>query len=606
MHIITIFTPRNLQQRTLFFVLAPTFVLLVTLSIGGFLFVQDILLRQWGETAIAKLQRTAHLIDMELRRPKDLLMLLQTADEEDFDRQVFGHIISRIKALAGVVAVDVHWPTKDIIKDAVPPMKMPAPMGMMQGDNAQRFEVSTPIYNSQLNNRTVSLLSWIYGSDNKVVGRVEVIISFDKLINQIISAPWWKSNKAYLLDGVGNVLISTVAPMALEEYYPLRSFGTGNALEQQTLAALGKNDWGTIFGPGSPPQEISGFYHLSEAPWTMVIIAPGERVLQPIIRFRIFYIVALSVAILVILLFIRQMTSRLTLRIKEVSAAADNLANGEFGAPLSITGRDEVSELAQSFNSMSGQLKQRLAMKKEINIAREVQQNLLPDAGFTAPGIVADGVSLYCDETGGDYFDIITFSDHPQKVGLVVGDVVGHGIGAALLMTTVRALLRCRVSQPSNPDQVISEVNRLLCQDTSRSGNFVTLFYLEIDQPHKTMRWVRAGHEPAIVYHPGSGEFSEMRGDGLALGVDAAWSYEYNEVPVDDTEQLILIGSDGAWDVLNRAGEPFGKDRIGQLLAANSHLPPATILTKITDKITEFRGETPQNDDITLLVVKIN
>ncbi len=599
-----LFQPRTLQQRTLFFVLVPTFLLLLTLSVGGFMFVQNILLGQWGETAIAKLQRTAHLIDMELRRPKDLLLLLQTPGEADFDREMFTHIIDRIKALNGVVGVNVDWPTKDIIRDVIPPREMQSPMGMMHGYSPERFEVSTPIYNSQLNNRTVSLLSRINGSDNKVVGRVEVIISFDKLIGQIINAPWWKSNKAYLLDSEGNVLISTVTQMELEDYYPLRSFGTVTALEKETLAAIRKTDSGTVFGPGSPPEEISGFYHLTEAPWTMVIMAPGEKVLQPIIRFRIFYIAALSVAILVILFFIRQMTNRLTRRIKEVSAAADNLANGEFGSPLVITSRDEVSELAQSFNAMSGQLKQRLAMKKEINIAREVQQNLLPDTGFRARGIMADGISLYCDETGGDYFDIVTFPENRQKVGVVVGDVVGHGIGAALLMTTIRALLRCRVSQPGNPDQVMNEVNSLLCRDTSRSGNFVTLFYLEIDLLHQKMRWVRAGHEPAIVYHPARHEFTELRGNGLALGVDADWRFEYNELVVPDEEQLILVGSDGAWDVANAAGGRFGKDRISRILAANSHLQPDAILTEIIGQIKEFRGETPQNDDITLVVVK--
>ena len=407
--------PRSLQQRTLFFILIPTFLLLLTLSVSGFLLVRDILLSQWGETAIVKLQRTAHLIDMELRRPKDLLLLLQTADDVDVDRQILSYIINQIKGLKGVVGVNVDWPTKGIVKDRVPPMEIKSPMGMMHGYGPERFEISTPVYNSQLNNRTVSLLSKINDSDDKVVGRVEVIISFDKLIDQIINAPWWKSNKAYLLDSDGNVLISTASQLELEDYFPMRSFGTVNELEKETLAAIQKNNFGTIFGPGSPPEEISGFYHLTEAPWTMVIMAPGEKVLQPIIRFRLFYIVTFTVSILLILFFIRQATNRLTIRIKEVSAAADALASGKFGLPLAVTTQDEVSELAQSFNKMTGQLKHRLAMKKDINIAREVQQNLLPDIGFKAKGIMADGVSLYCDETGGDYFDIVTFSGKCSK-----------------------------------------------------------------------------------------------------------------------------------------------------------------------------------------------
>jgi len=599
-----LFQPRSLQQRTLFFILVPTLLLLITLSFSGFLFVRDILLGQWGETAVVKLQRTAHLIDMELRRPKELLSLLKTADNVDINLQFFTHIFSQIEELDGVVGVNVEWPERDFLKNPIAAKSMNYAMGMMHRYRLAQFEVGSPRYDSKHNNRTVSLISEFKNKSNQVVGRVEVVISFDELIDQILNAPWWKSNKAYLLDREGNVLISTGHDLELEDYFPMRAFGTVNALEKETLAAIMGHDSGTVFGPGSPPEEISGFYHLKEAPWTMVIMAPGEKVLQPIIRFRLFYIFTFTICILLILFFIRLSTNRVTASIKAVSDAADDLAKGKFGPPLAITTRDEVSELAQSFNKMTGQLKQRLAMKEEINIAREVQQNLLPSESFLAEGLVASGVSLYCDETGGDYFDIIKFPNNNRKVSAVVGDVVGHGIGAALLMTTVRALLRCRVFLPGRLDEIINDVNRFLWRDTRASGNFVTLFYLEVDRVENTMRWVRGGHDPAIVYSPVSREFSELMGNGIALGVDADLRFEYNELPVPDEEQLVLIGSDGAWEVQNASGEQFGKDRIRQILAATSDLKPDDILRAIIEEINEFRGEIPQNDDITLVVVK--
>ena len=599
-----IFQPRSLQQRTLFFILAPTLLLLVTLSVGGFVFVRSILLDQWSETAIVKLQRTAHLIDMELRRPKELLSLLQSADDAEVNRQIFAHILSQIEDLEGVVGVNVEWPESDLSPKKMSGMAMKPAMEMMPRYRLERFEVGSPRYDSKLNNRTVSLISEFINRDNSIVGRVEVIISFDILIEQILNASWWKSNRAYLIDSSGNVLISTALELELEDYFPMRAFGAVNALEKETLAAMADNNSGTVFGPGSPPEEISGFYHLKEAPWTMVIMAPGEKVLQPIIQFRLFYIFTFTICIFLILFFIRLATNRVTARIKEVSAAADDLAKGKFGPPLSITTRDEVSELTQSFNKMSGQLKQRLEMKEAINIAREVQQNLLPSDSFLAEGIEAAGMSLYCDETGGDYFDIIKFADNDSKVSVVVGDVVGHGVGAALLMTTVRALLRCRVFLPGRLDEIINDVNRLLWRDTRISGNFVTLFYLEIDRVQNTMRWVRGGHDPAIVYSPASCEFSELKGNGVALGVDAEWSFEYNELPVSKEEQLLFIGSDGAWEVENATGEHFGKERIRQILAARSDLKPAEILQTIIEQIREFRGDTPPNDDITMVVVK--
>jgi sigma-B regulation protein RsbU (phosphoserine phosphatase) len=599
-----IFQPRSLQQRTLFFILAPTLLLLISLSVGGFVFVRDILLSQWGETAVVRLQRTAHLIDMELRKPKDLLLLLQSSDDTEANRQVFTRILSQIKEIEGVIGVHVEWPKDNGIERTVVRKGMERAMGMMHGYSMDQFEISSPRYDSKLNNRTVSLISEFHDIDEKTIGRVEVIISFDKLIDQIINAPWWKSNKAYLVDDEGNVLANTALEPDLEDYFPLRAFGTVNDLERKTLDAMKEKNFGTVFGAGSPPEEISGFYHLTEAPWTMVIIAPGEKVLQPIIRFKLFYIVTLTSCILLILFIIRQATNTLTTRIKEVSAAADDLAKGNFGPPLAITSRDEVGELTRSFNKMTSQLRHRQAMKAAINVAREVQQNLLPRNSYSAEGIVAGGMSLYCDETGGDYFDIIKFPDNKQKVSVVVGDVVGHGIGAALLMTTVRALLRCRVFLPGRLDQIMNDVNRLLYRDTSKSGNFVTLFYLEVDRMQDTVRWVRGGHDPAIVYSPARREFSELKGNGLALGVDEEWSFEYNELPVPEEEQLILIGSDGAWEVENRSGEQFGKERLKQLLAENSSLQPDEILQAIIEAIGIFRGETPQNDDITLVIVK--
>ena len=329
-----LFQPRTLQQRTLLFILAPTLLLLMTLSVSGFLFVRNILLNQWGETAVAKLQRTAHVIDMELRRPKDLLSLLQSVEGGDVNRTIFNHIVEQIKGLEGVVEVKVKWPARDIAQEPRSPMMATkSAMGMMHRYQLEQFEIGTPRYNSQLNNRTVSLISTINDKDDMVVGRVEVIISFDQLIDQIVKAPWWMSNKAYLLDREGNVLTSTTTRMELEDYFPMRAFGTVSDLEKKTLAAIRVKNSGTVFGSGSPPEEISGFYHLTEAPWTIVIMAPGEKVLQPIIRFKLVYFLSFTICILLVLFFIMQTTNRLTTRIKKVSAAADDLAKGRFGPP---------------------------------------------------------------------------------------------------------------------------------------------------------------------------------------------------------------------------------------------------------------------------------
>ena len=599
------FYPKSLQQRTLFFILIPTFLLLLGMSVAGYLFVRTMLLNQWGETAIAKLQRTAHQVDMRLRKPKELLHLLQGNQGADIDQEFFRRILEKVKATDGVTKVQVDWLAEKNNNESKSTARMADMMGTGHRLRTELIEISSPKYSSQSASRIVSLESEIRDSKDTVLGRVGVDISFNKLIDPVVNDPWWKGNKAYLVDDKGNVLIGISTSKAKEDA-GIRSFGSHDKLEQDTLAALRTSESGMVFGEGSPPGEISGFYRLMEAPWTMVVMAPGDKVLQPIIQFKMFYVFALTGCIVLILLFIRRTTGQITSRIKEITIAADELSRGHFGPSFPVTTRDEVGELSKCFNKMTEQLQQRLLLKEAITVAREVQQNLLPQKGYSSDGVDVAGVSIYCDETGGDYFDIIEFPGNSKKVAVVVGDVVGHGIGAALLMTTVRALLRSRIALSSGLDRVFSEVNGLLCLDTARTGNFVTLFCLEIDKSLNSMRWVRGGHDPALIFFPKTQEFAELKGKGIALGVDADYDFQYNEIQIDGQEKLILLVSDGAWEVTNEIGMKFGKERLKQILLTKSYLKPDALLRLIIQEIDAFKGDQALLDDITLALIKLN
>ncbi len=599
------FYPKSLQQRTLFYILIPTFLLLLGMSVAGYLFVRSMLLNQWGETAIAKLQRTAHQVDMRLRKPKELLQLLQGNRGADIDREFFNRILEKVKETDGVTKVQVDWLEETVNIENKPVAKMATMRGGSHRFMSEQIEISSPKYSSQSDSRIVSLVSQIRDSKDTLLGKIEVVLSFDTLIDPVVSDPWWKGNKAYLVDNKGNVLVGISTNTAKGDS-EIRSFGSYDTLEQDTLAALRVSESGMVFGQGSPPQEISGFYRLMEAPWTMVVMTPGDKVLQPIIKFKLLYILSLASCIVLILLFIRRTTGQITRRIKEITIAADELSKGNFGPSFPVTTQDEVGELSRCFNKMTKQLQQRLLLKEAITVAREVQQNLLPQKGFSTQGVAVAGVCIYCDETGGDYFDIIEFPGNNKKVGVVIGDVVGHGIGAALLMTTVRALLRSRITLSSRLDQVFNEVNELLCQDTARTGNFVTLFCLEIDKSLNLMRWVRGGHDPAILFSPKTQEFEELRGKGVALGIDADLDFEYNEILIDDQEKLILMMSDGAWEVANEKGTEFGKERLKQIISTKSYLKPDDLLQLIVQEINAFKGNQALHDDITLALVKLN
>ena len=597
--------PKSLQQRTLLYAILPTLILLITLSLVGFLIVRNVLITQWGETIVSRLERSADLIEAKLLEPKKMLMLLQNGVNTSVNRQLIDNITTHIGELDIVEDVIVDWPERYDSKDVSSTTSEVGSGHRGRRFQLHRFDISSPKYDKRVNNRTISLISEFKGMGDETVGNIEVIISFDALLDEVVHASWWMNNKAYLLDGSYDVLITTGGTTELEDNYPMRRYGTVDSLEQATLLALESKNSGTVLGQGIPPEEISAFYRLDQIPWTLVVTAPGNKVLAPIITFLRYSLFSLVLCIGLILVFMRMSMNRVTEGIKQVSRASNDLASGNFGPPLQVITRDEIGELTENFNKMTNQLKQRLELKKNIDLAREVQQSLLPQQGLKFNGIDISGATLYCDETGGDYFDILESGEKKGKIGVVVGDVVGHGVGAALLMATVRALVRSSFQQSATLDGMMDNVNRLLYQDTSASGSFVTLFCLELDQKEKIIRWVRAGHDPAFAINCRTGEFSEIKGEGVALGVDLDWKFSCNELPLSEDPQMILICSDGIFEATNDSGDIFGKQRVYELLPDIIELESEKAVNHVIGEIQSFVKAASLDDDITVAVMRI-
>jgi predicted ATPase/serine phosphatase RsbU (regulator of sigma subunit) len=236
-----------------------------------------------------------------------------------------------------------------------------------------------------------------------------------------------------------------------------------------------------------------------------------------------------------------------------------------------------------------------------LNLAQEVQQNLLPQRPPRLESIDVIGRSLYCDETGGDYFDFLTLSEN--RLGVVVGDVTGHGVAAALLMASVRGFLRARATLSESAAEIITGVNRLTSVDTAETGQFMTLFYLVLDHQTRRITWVRAGHDPGLLYCPDTDQFEELSGAGLALGVDEDWEFEDFSRTVKPG-QIVLLTTDGIFEAHNPAGEMFGKARFKKIVRQNAGLEAEGLRKAVFEAVTEFRGAEPQEDDITLVILK--
>ena len=265
-----------------------------------------------------------------------------------------------------------------------------------------------------------------------------------------------------------------------------------------------------------------------------------------------------------------------------------------------------MAELIRSFNSMTQQLKERMEMKQAMNLAIEVQQNLLPKKMPIVKGLDIAARSIYCDETGGDLYDFLEINGRKaDRIGIAVGDVSGHGIPAALLMASVRAFLKSRVVQPGSAAEVISDVNRLVTHDTGDTGQFMTLFYASIDIGRKELRWVRAGHDPAVLYDPHTDSFTELDGRGMALGVNGGYVYHEGGTLAMSHGQVFLIGTDGLWETHNNSAEMFGKNRLEAVIRQVADASADRILGSIIQAVQDFRASAKQEDDITLAVIKV-
>lgn len=600
---------RSLQQRMVLFLLLPVALLLVGMGLAGFFYSRNALLAQWREVAVLRLGHPAQEVDITLSRIKRMLALFGESNRLSNPIPTQSFILQSIRSLPGVVSVELKSETP-APERAEHDSEMEYHRGMMLRpfQRVRVTEVTQPRYNETLDHETVRLVSELENAADETVGSLVVTLRFDELIHTITSSGWWRSHQGYLVDDSGRILAGTTDENR-------RVLGeNGDPLEKATLGAMKTADSGTVLGPENPPDisgfyylgsppRISGFYHLSEAPWSVVMLASGKDILAPIYWFRFNYLIVGAAASLVILLLIRFVTRPTVTAIEEVSRAAERVASGAFEHLPETRRADEVGHLVASFNTMVQQLQERMRIKRALDLAMEIQQNLLPQRDPEIPGLDVAGKVIYSDETGGDYFDYL--SRDPERLDIVVGDVSDHGFPSALLMASARAFLRQRAALGGSLAEVITDVNVQVTRDVRQTGRFMTLLFLRLDRPGRCIRWVRAGHDPAILYDPESDKMETLQGPGIALGLEADFAYTEQQRSDLRMGQILVLGTDGIWEARNAKGEMFGKT--GLLQAVRDHRTESAdaILRAVFDRVMQFQSAPTPSDDLTLVVVKL-
>ena len=339
--------------------------------------------------------------------------------------------------------------------------------------------------------------------------------------------------------------------------------------------------------------------------WVVGVIAPEADFVGDVWKTQAFALGAAGAAVLAAVALAFLLASAVSRPVGSLIAFMRRVGSGDLDAKAAFGGTREFRQLADALNRMIADLRDRLRLRHSLNVAMEVQQRLLPAGPPVVQGLDVAGHSTYCDETGGDYYDFLVLDKAaPNVVLIALGDVMGHGVAAALVMAGVRAVLRDRARTSGGLADLMGRLNRVIAAD-HQGDRFMTMHLSVIDGRTKMMRWVSAGHDPAIVFDPVTNRFNEVGEGELPLGVMDDTAYTEQSAGPFKPGQIILVGTDGVWEMPDVKGEQFGKDRLRDVIREAAAGSAAEISKAIRDRLASFKGDAKQVDDVTFVVVKV-
>jgi len=469
--------------------------------------------------------------------------------------------------------------------------------------------------------------TWVVASD----------VTLSTVNSQIIGTQVDGNGYAFLLDKQGNVVAQP--GLTAGEAGWGESFATENLLSSNNSAlaqvardmVAGKS--GTARVPFADGEKYIAYAPVKSVNWSVGIVVPVEDVIAPAEKTRaqivnatgetgtllqqkmdlarnVFVVLFILLFILVTVLSVL-FAQLITRPVAELKKGSEALGKGDLGYRVTVETGDEFEDLARSFNTMAADLKthidelQRTTAEKEryakeLEIAKGIQQSFLPDEAPKIEGIELVAKNIPALEVGGDFYDFIPLAQ--DQWGLVIADVSGKGVPAALFMALSRTLIRASTLANADPATAIGHANQLICED-SKTSMFVTLFYAILDSRAMTLNYVNAGHNPPLLLKGTSSDVVLLKAKGIALGVTDEVSLQSVRVDLRPDDVLVLY-TDGVTEAINDREEEFGEERLLNVITKNRGESAATILERILSAITVFAGDQPQHDDITLLILK--
>jgi phosphoserine phosphatase RsbU/P len=240
--------------------------------------------------------------------------------------------------------------------------------------------------------------------------------------------------------------------------------------------------------------------------------------------------------------------------------------------------------------------------ERELQIAKEIQLSLLPAQVPRFAGIALGGVCVPAHQVGGDYYDYLQRDEN--LLDLVIADVSGHNIGAALLMAETRTFIQARVHGIHRASEIMNALNEFFYADLTRAELFITMFYGIYDADSRQLSFASAGHNPPLLWRANDGSYERLDADGLILGIKRGVHFEERRVQLRPGDVLLLY-TDGITEAESPEGEFFGEERLISLFAGNHRLEPQQIIDDLLHQARLFTGNQQFNDDVSLVVLQV-
>ncbi len=269
-------------------------------------------------------------------------------------------------------------------------------------------------------------------------------------------------------------------------------------------------------------------------------------------------------------------------------------------------------------DELTQQVRKQERLTRELEIGSEIQARLFPNRCPHIDGVELAANCQTASQVGGDYYDFIPihdpdapphegFSSGAERWSLVIGDVMGKGVPAGLIMTMTRGILRNDILNQHAPDQILQNLNQVMFTDLESSNRFVTLFYSEYDPLTQILRFSNAAHHPPLLWRASTDAMERLDTDGMLIGLDINTVYQVGQTQLYPGDTLIYY-TDGFTDAANPEGDRYDEENLLQAFRSACHMysSPKAILEYLFDEVQTFiRTETRNSDDMTLIVLKV-